>query len=171
MIWRRIPGTPYEASSNGDIRRMCVSQGSDGRIKKPTRNHNGYLGISIYANGKCIRTCVHTLVCIAFHGPRPKDHVISHKNHDKTDNRAENLEWVTPKENTAASIKSGRFGNGQRHYAYRTDITTEKVKEIMAIVPSQKYAAEKLKCSQSLISALLNNKRFSTYSLSCENRK
>ncbi len=43
---------------------------------------------------------VHQLVCEAFHGPRPsKDHVVSHKNENALDNRWDNLEWTTQKDN------------------------------------------------------------------------
>jgi len=43
---------------------------------------------------------VHQLVCEAFHGPRPsKEHGVSHKNENALDNRPENLEWSTQKEN------------------------------------------------------------------------
>ncbi len=43
---------------------------------------------------------VHTLVCEAFHGPKPTpDSVVIHINEDGTDNRPENLKWGTQKEN------------------------------------------------------------------------
>lgn len=43
---------------------------------------------------------VHTLVCEAFHGPKPTDtSVVIHINEDGTDNRPENLRWGTQKEN------------------------------------------------------------------------
>lgn len=43
-------------------------------------------------------TC-HTLVCTAFHGPRPDGFQCDHINGIPTDNRACNLQWVTPAEN------------------------------------------------------------------------
>lgn len=43
---------------------------------------------------------VHQLVCEAFNGPKPTEHhVVSHKNENALDNRSENLEWSTQKEN------------------------------------------------------------------------
>ena len=44
-------------------------------------------------------TC-HSLVCTAFHGPRPDGYQCDHINGIPTDNRACNLQWVTPAENT-----------------------------------------------------------------------
>ena len=45
---------------------------------------------------------VHRLVCEAFCGPPPEGAVCMHLNEDSTDNRAENLQWGTQKENLAA---------------------------------------------------------------------
>ena len=43
---------------------------------------------------------IHTLVCEAFHGPKPsEDSVVVHLNENGLDNRPENLKWGTQKEN------------------------------------------------------------------------
>jgi hypothetical protein len=53
---------------------------------------------------------VHTLVCEAFHGPRPDElHQVAHWNGDRQDNRAENLRWATPRENTDDARRHGTF--------------------------------------------------------------
>jgi hypothetical protein len=41
----------------------------------------------------------HILICTAFHGPRPDGYQCDHINGIPTDNRACNLQWVTPAEN------------------------------------------------------------------------
>ena len=41
----------------------------------------------------------HSLMCIAFHGPRPAGYECDHLNGVITDYRPSNLQWVTPAEN------------------------------------------------------------------------
>ena len=56
---------------------------------------DGYIGVTmLHKHHK-----LHDLVCTAFHGPKPTSrHTANHKNHDRSDNRVENLEWMSPKE-------------------------------------------------------------------------
>lgn len=60
---------------------------------------------------------VHRLVAEAF-VPKPTDRdeklEINHKNEDKSDNRAENLEWVTHKENCNYGTKNSRMWDTRR---------------------------------------------------------
>jgi hypothetical protein len=52
---------------------------------------------------------VHRLVAMAFHGDTYFEGAqVNHKNYDRSDNCAENLEWVTAKENTVHSFANGR---------------------------------------------------------------
>lgn len=46
----------------------------------------------------------HYLICNAFHGPRPDGYECDHINGIHTDNRACNLQWVTPAENIRRAI-------------------------------------------------------------------
>lgn len=85
-IWKTIPEYPkYEASSNGEIRNMKTKHILNGCIK------SGYLSTKI--SGKSKKN--HRLIALTFiPNPMSKD-TVNHKNHNKLDNRVENLEWAT----------------------------------------------------------------------------
>ena len=72
------------------------------RFLSPIVQHSGYAHIGLWRNGDCKQARLHRLVAEAFcvnDNPQCKTQV-NHLNEDKLDNRAENLEWVTAKENT-----------------------------------------------------------------------
>lgn len=131
-IWLDIPGTGglYEASSLGRIR------SKDGAVA--ARSHpRGYLRVRIRCAGqKSQDHFVHRLVALAFLGER-QGLEVNHVNGCKTDNRAENLEWVTHSENVA--------------HAYRIGLTKSRVRPVVAFnratserrtFPSRKSARE-----------------------------
>ena len=111
--WRPIPGHPsYEVSSEGRVRSVdrWVEQVSRwdgsiyrrflrGRILKQAPNRGGYLCMvpSPVRGG----IMVHTLVALAFLGPRPDGLQIIHKDETKTNNAACNLKYGTKGENMA----------------------------------------------------------------------
>lgn len=90
----RIVASPLSPRSN-TVRQMPVPK----RIKKPRLHSSDYLCLCLYKHGKRETYLVHRLVAIAFLGPPQKGQQVNHKNSQKTDNRAPNLEWVSPGEN------------------------------------------------------------------------
>lgn len=73
--------------------------GVSGKVLKPVLTNNGYHGVSLKVNGKFHPYRIHRLVAEAFI-PNPENKPeVNHINGNKTDNRVENLEWVTSQEN------------------------------------------------------------------------
>ena len=67
-----------------------------------------YVGLKPLGESKFKRIAIHRLVCEAFHGPAPNSEMhVNHKNGDKLDNRACNLEWCTRTENIHHAWESG----------------------------------------------------------------
>jgi hypothetical protein len=97
--WRQHSSGLYEVSSLGNIRRT----GNDANRKKVTLK-NGYDTIVLSINGETSIHYVHRLVAECFI-PNPNNYSeINHKNHIRTDNRVENLEWCSRKYNVQDAI-------------------------------------------------------------------
>lgn len=89
---------------------------------------NGYHAVSLFKDGKARSVLVHRLVGNLFVPRGRKDQTcINHKNGDKTDNRASNLEWLTRGENIQHGFATGLHNNsGESHGA--NALTEDKVK-------------------------------------------
>ncbi len=118
--WRPVVGYEgwYEVSDHGHVKRIKAGRGARaGRILHPGNRH-GYLHVALFQGGRSTKqsAIVHRLVLAAFVGPCPAGLQVNHKNGIKTDNRAENLEYVTPKENVrhAQKVLGISWGGGVR---------------------------------------------------------
>jgi hypothetical protein len=107
--WKEIEDTngAYRVSNMGR-----VWSGKTKKILRPGLSHGGYNMVGLFCDGKRKFRYIHGLVLEAFAGPRPtKQHTANHKNFVTTDNRLENLEWLTHQENCQYSGAAGRLGN------------------------------------------------------------
>lgn len=108
--WKPIPSDPtLEASSEGRIRviphfrpmpnggcRQCGGKPTKGQWAKDEKRF-------IYCRKGYKTRKVAKLVCEAFHGPAPTStSVCMHKDEDSKNNKANNLEWGTQKQNLNA---------------------------------------------------------------------
>jgi len=89
----------YEVSNIGNVRNIKT-----GRILKP-RSRGGYLAVNLYNNGQKSPD-IHRLVAKAFIPNINNSPVVNHINGNKADNRVENLEWCTVKENNIHTFKT-----------------------------------------------------------------
>lgn len=98
--WRRIPGHPdYSVSDQGD-----VWSGKSGRlIGVNSVDSEGYRPVNL--DGKCKR--IHSLVLLAFVGPRPQGLVTRHLDGNPLNNALSNLKYGTESENLADSRRHG----------------------------------------------------------------
>lgn len=97
--WRPAMGfeDEYEVHPEGKVRRTTWKKGAKGgRILKPRLNPAGYFQVHLRRKN----VTVHRLVALTFLGsPTGNAREVNHKNGIRTDNRRENLEWVTSSEN------------------------------------------------------------------------
>lgn len=95
-----IPGTnnKFAVTSDGNI--ISYLNNPEGYILTPRNNGSGYEFVTIkYTDGTLRHEYVHRLVAKAFLDNPNNLQEIDHINTDKSDNRAENLRWVTHYEN------------------------------------------------------------------------
>ena len=95
--WLTVVGFPrYEVSSLGRFRNKATGYYLGG-----TTVHNGYLHIGLIRDGRQITKLAHRLVAETFlTKPSPLHNDVNHRNKVRTDNRSENLEWLTRSANS-----------------------------------------------------------------------
>lgn len=104
-VWKKVPlDESYEEAYASNIGRIRCNN----KISYGNKSNQGYMKIYVLHAGKRKSAMVHRLVCFTFHGlpPEGKDQV-NHKDGNKENNKANNLEWVSPSENIIHSIDLG----------------------------------------------------------------
>ncbi len=90
----------YELSNLGRVKSHAFGRE---RILKVASTGTGYMGVSLHTNGT--NHLIHRLIAKAFI-PNPENKpCVNHKNGNKSDNRVENLEWMTYSENEKHSYR------------------------------------------------------------------
>lgn len=93
--WRTIPGIPnYLISNFGRAYSLKTN-----KFLKPDDKSNEYLMYAFWVDGKRVSELAHRVVYRSFVGEISKNLEINHKDENKHNNRLENLEIVTRREN------------------------------------------------------------------------
>ena len=101
-VYRDVKGYEglYQVSNLGNVKSLNYNRGGKERILKPSYSV-GYLKVSLCLNKAVKNRKIHQLVAEAFLNHKSCGHnlVVNHINFNKTDNRVDNLEIVTAREN------------------------------------------------------------------------
>ena len=148
--WKEISGYEglYEVSSHGRVRsldRWVVGRNGIVEFHKGTmrklHKRSAYIYVGLSKDGITISFDVHRLVAQAFvPGKSEEKCEVNHKNLNKLDNRAENLEWVSRIENVRHAFKNDAC---QNHISKRVKKCI-LCKELNEVFPSSYQAAESL---------------------------
>lgn len=112
--WKDIFGYEgvYQVS---DLGRVRSKKYGDWRVIDGSKDSRGYLQVGLYKGKKAKLLSVHRLVAQAFIDNTDETKtIINHRNEDKTDNRASNLEWCDYQYNSTYNDINLRRNNGKR---------------------------------------------------------
>ena len=104
-IWTDVHGYEglYQVSNMGRVKSLVKPYNAEEIIVKLFKNNKGYVTVNLWRNRKFKTKLVHRLVAEHF-VPRDHGNVVNHKDYNKDNNTAENLEWCTQKENLQYSL-------------------------------------------------------------------
>lgn len=112
--WRPCPDFAglYEVSSFGRVR--SLHRRNSLRILYQGSDETGYPTVALNRHGTRTTRTVHRLVCRAFHGePNPLHRETAHLDGDKANARADNLKWVSKRENESHKSAHGTRLRGE----------------------------------------------------------
>lgn len=143
-MWKKIlydnVETNYSVSDMGEVR-------NDITLKQLSlRTQQGYKHVTLTIEGKAKSFRVHRLVALAFiPNPQNKPYV-NHIDCNRSNNVVENLEWVTPAENSQKAVQQGRWNNSSR---LRAVVQYSLAGERIRTFESASEAARQTGCQQS----------------------
>jgi hypothetical protein len=182
--WRDVPGVPYfQVTQDGRVLakgftnetavnrwgNLCPRTYKD-RFLSPALGENGYLRVAALRLKNRPRFYVHRLIALAWVDGYQEGFHVNHINGVKTDNRAENLEWVTSSANVKHAWETGlceAFGenNGQSKLSAEQVIA---IREASGYGVPDAVLARIVEFSNSGIAKIVNNQTWVTHKTSSD---
>lgn len=138
------------------------SVSTEGVVRKDTTNYilsqssqQDYKFVTLLIAGKQKRMRVHRMVAETFLDNPEKKPYVNHINGNRGDNNIENLEWVTPSENTQHAVETGLFVSGRARPVIQYSLDGMQ----MATFESASEAARQTGGSQSKITMCCRRQR------------
>lgn len=155
-VWKDIPGFEglYQASNMGRI--ASIRYGF--KLMSLVRNPTGYLQVAFRVNNFVKRGMVHVFVAKTFLDQCDGCTQVDHINHVKTDNRVENLQWVSRSDNMKNNYSRGITSVDKlRSKGKRVELFDKDGKSI-GVFDKLRDAATYLGVQHGNLSALVNGK-------------
>lgn len=135
----------YQVSNLGRVKSLKFGKE---KILKICIGSNGYLLVSLCKNGKINTFSIHRLVADTFlQKPRGWDIVVDHINNDRLDNRLNNIQWITHRENNSKDRKPGTSKytgvySEKNRSKWRSRITIDGVKKDLGYFKTELEASQ-----------------------------
>lgn len=125
-IWKDIKEYEgiYQVSNLGKVKRVKTT-----RVLKGCKDKGGYLRVNLSKNSVTSTNTLHRLVAEAFIPNPDNKPEVDHINENKTNNRVDNLEWTTRKDNLNYGTRNKRISKTQSVPIIATNIKTGKSTE------------------------------------------
>ena len=174
-IWRPVVGYEglYEVSSFGNFRKICVN----GNVKslKATKNNYGYYTIGLWKNHKVKQFRISRLIAEAFIPNLENKPYVDHIDTDKSNNKVDNLRWVSPSENSNNQIsrqhmlqswqsserrqKQRLINLGENHPRARAVCQLDNDDNVIRVYPTSTEAGNSIGCKRSNITKCCQGER------------
>jgi len=118
----------YQISTNCTVKSIIRKGVTYERILTIDIDTSGYPKVALYKDDKRTYYSIHRLMALTFLDNPNNYPQVNHINCIKTDNRIENLEWCTVKQNSEHAIKNGRC-----FYPKGEQIGNSKLKEFQVL--------------------------------------
>ena len=158
-IWKDIPNYKgyYQVSNLGRVNSLNNNKTKKDKLLKMRIGKDGYFSVILSKERVQKSYKVHQLVAMAFlnHKPNGFEKVVNHKNFDKLDNRLENLEIVSNRENSNRKhIKSTSLYTGVHLISrkkWRSSIGIKKTTIYLGYYKDEKQASEMYELAVKLV--------------------
>lgn len=148
----------YEVSLSGKVKRVLPSMGAAvGKVLKQHTNEAGYKAVTLRKNGKYQTKYVHRLLLESF--SKESHETVNHKNGVKSDNRLENLEWCSNKDNLIHACRVLGKRRGTNHWASKlNEKSVAAIRKMVSRGATHQMAADKYGVSRISVTYIVSRK-------------
>ena len=158
-LWKPVKGYEgfYEVSSLGRVKSLPRKYSPNETVMKPLYHKSGYESVDLRKpNHPKKHFLVHRLLMLSFI-PNPENKTdVNHIDSDRKNNRLDNLEWVTRKENLHHAHSKGRMTQWGKDQKINNAIREDIRHRVNIEGEKQKDLAKEYKVSNSLVCRIIN---------------
>lgn len=120
-VWKQVDGWPYLVSSLGNVKSLHT-----GKNLAKSIDSSGYEKVNLKCLGNCQTANVHRLVAVAFLQNTNDYPTVNHKDHNRTNNSIDNLEWMTYADNNLHARKTPSISEEEFMHCLVANVTIPK---------------------------------------------